>query len=233
MSDTDAHPPQLRPLASGETHLTPAVVPERGRARHLREKLAVLGAFAEQALVCEPGFDAAPALAALAGLAEREHPQAFRIDDRGWHAPWLGWGLAAEGALVDHHGGWPEIGPLIASLPPPWQLGALLALAFDEDLLLLDAVTLHPHWMVAALPGFWAPESSLGRPWSEPLPPAGHQRISMERSPTPRLHAHPRRTDAAFVDGRAWWRRERCTCWPLPGQAQVLVFRRADTEAVR
>ena len=50
--------PGLRRLAPGAPHLTPL----RPGSRLQREKLAVLSAFAHQALVCEPGFDARHAL---------------------------------------------------------------------------------------------------------------------------------------------------------------------------
>ena len=48
-------------------------------SRHQREKLAVLSAFAPQALLKAPGFDAAPALHALAAHAAAEHPQRFGV----------------------------------------------------------------------------------------------------------------------------------------------------------
>jgi hypothetical protein len=42
------------------------VAPNRGVARHLREKLAVFSAFAQSALLARPGFDAGPCIGALA-----------------------------------------------------------------------------------------------------------------------------------------------------------------------
>jgi hypothetical protein len=33
-----------------------------------------------------------------------------------------------------------------------------------------------------------------------------------------------------MVDGRSWWRHERCTCWPLPEQGQLIVLLRSETE---
>ena len=61
--------PGLRRLAPGALQLTPAAEPNRGVSRHLREKLAVLGAFRNQALLSSPGFDAGPVLQALAAHA--------------------------------------------------------------------------------------------------------------------------------------------------------------------
>jgi hypothetical protein len=69
--------PGLRRLADGTAQLTPNVAPERGTACHVREKLAVLQAFPTQALLSRDGFDARPALDALARHAAQEHPQAF------------------------------------------------------------------------------------------------------------------------------------------------------------
>jgi hypothetical protein len=72
--------PGLRRLPPGAVQLTPTVSPQRSLARHLREKLAVLGAFRDQALLQAPGFDAGPALAALAAHAAAEQPGALQID---------------------------------------------------------------------------------------------------------------------------------------------------------
>ena len=58
--------PGLRRIAPGAEQLTPNIAPERGTACHLREKLAVFQAYPWQALLSRDGFDAAPALDALA-----------------------------------------------------------------------------------------------------------------------------------------------------------------------
>ena len=79
--------PGLRRLAPGSSQLTPNVAPERGTACHLREKLAVLQAFPSQALLSREGFDAQPALDALARQAALEQPQALAIDAGTWHSP--------------------------------------------------------------------------------------------------------------------------------------------------
>ena len=90
--------PGLRRLAPGAVQLTPTVAqhrgaarpPHLGAARHLREKLAVLGAFAADAMCQVPGFDAAPALAALSAHAAAEHPSAWVQDSPACRAPGLG-----------------------------------------------------------------------------------------------------------------------------------------------
>jgi dimethylamine monooxygenase subunit A len=60
--------PGLRRMAAGDRHLTPSVAPNRGTARHLREKLAVLSAFAHCALLARQGFDAEPCIDDLAPM---------------------------------------------------------------------------------------------------------------------------------------------------------------------
>ncbi len=210
--------PGLRRLAPGARHLTPAVVPHRGHARHLREKLAVLSSFHGQALLCQAGFNAGPALAALAHHAANEHPQALRVDGERWHAPWLGWALDEHQTPQDTQTGWPEIGPLLLQLPAPWRRAALLALAFEEDFAILDAATGTLPWLAVALPSMWAPEDKIGRHFTEVHAPVADNRLivgaadhlvrlvtgtdTWERfvwtlSPHPRLHAHPQRVDPA------------------------------------
>ena len=68
--------PGLRRLAPGAKHLTPL----RPGSRHQREKLAVLSAFARQALASEPGFGARPALRRVCEQAAAEHPTTFAWD---------------------------------------------------------------------------------------------------------------------------------------------------------
>jgi len=172
--------PGLRRLGPGAApQLTPAVVPQRGAARHLREKLAVLWAFRDQALLCVPGFDARPALDALARQAAAEHPQALSITpglagDTGahghgdsWHAHWLGWRLDVDDEPHEQASAWPEIGSLLLQLPKPWRRTALLMLAFAEDLAIIDASSGTLPWLAVALPSMWAPEDKIGRHFTE------------------------------------------------------------------
>ena len=62
--------PGLRRVEAGAMQLTPLTP----GSRHQREKLAVLSAHASHALAVQPGFDATPALRALAaGLKTRRY----------------------------------------------------------------------------------------------------------------------------------------------------------------
>ena len=239
--------PGLRRLAPGAQQLTPSVVPTRGVARHLREKLAVLWAFPNQALLCEPGFDAAPALAALAAFAAIEHPLAFAVHGERWHAPWLGWAL--DGGLLpqDTGTGWPEIGTLLQQLPANWRRAALLSLAFEEDFAILDGATASLPWLAVALPSMWAPEHKIGRSFAQVHAPVADNRLVVSAAPQlvklvtqgerwerfvwtftahPRLHGHPDRVDPArwpagladdALAAQTWWRTERQTFLPVAG----------------
>jgi hypothetical protein len=175
--------PGLRRLAPGATQLTPSVAPQRGLARHLREKLAVLGAFAGQALLCMPGFDPRRALDALAALAAAEHPAALQIVDRHWQAPWLGWSVDAQAQPQDLGGGWPEIGPLLAQLPADWRHAALLSLAFAEDFAILDRSSGTLPWLAVALPSMWAPEHKVGLGFAELHAPVADNRLILAAAP--------------------------------------------------
>jgi hypothetical protein len=85
--------PGLRRLAPGARQLTPSTA---GGA-HLRAKLQVLGERHHEALCVQPGFDALPALQALAAQARHEWPQALQGDPAGRiDAPLLGWGVQGE-----------------------------------------------------------------------------------------------------------------------------------------
>ena len=214
--------PGLRRLAPGAAQLTPTVAPHRGVARHLREKLAVLGAFADQALCCVPGFDPEPALAALSAHAAAEQPQAWSDDGQSCQAPGLGWALNAQARPQATGSDWPEIGPLLAGLAPEWRRPALLALAFAEDFAVADAASSSVPWLAVALPSSWAPQDKVGRSFAEIHAPVADNRLIVsaadqllrlvtgqdDNSPrwerfvwsvTPhrRLHAHPARVDPA------------------------------------
>jgi len=205
--------PGLRRLAAGARHLTPC----GPGSRHQREKLAVLSAFAGQALVCRSGFDPAPALAALAAHATAEHPAHFRWDGRqaaalGVHVPTDGRDVCDEQPGVFGLGD--EVGRCLRALPPPWRLAGLLSLAFEEDFALLDGRDGTVPWMAVALPSHWAPEEKVGlslggvhapvadngrllaaAQWLPALVCAGpaHERFVWSVGTHARLHAHPRR----------------------------------------
>ena len=221
--------PGLRRLAPGTRQLTPTGGPQRHMARHLGEKLAVLSCFREQALLRVPGFNAQPALQALATHAAAEHPQALQINGGAWHAPGLGWQLDGDDTPQQTGPAWPEIGTMLRDMPRPWRRTALLSLAFAEDFAVVDANTGTLPWLAVALPSMWAPETKLGRSFAEAHAPVADNRLIMTAAPQlvrmvtgverwerfvwtltahPRLHGHPDRVDparwpASLTDGNA------------------------------
>lgn len=202
--------PGLRRLAPGAKQLTPAVEPHRGLSRHLREKLAVLWAFRDQALLCQPGFEAGPALAVLAAQAEAEHPQAFRIRDEHWQALDLGWML--DGDLQPRAIGrdWPEVGTLLGEITPEWRRAALLCLALAEDFAIVDGASGSLPWLAVALPSKWAPETKIGRRFSAVhAPVADNQQILAAAEPLLRLitGVTPPSAEAATGGGADRWER--------------------------
>ena len=207
--------PGLRRLASGEAQLTTA----RPGSRHQREKLAVLGAFARQALLAEPGFDATAALHALAAHAAAEHPAHVRWDGR--RAEALGVrvdGDDVEQARAGVFGHGDEVARCLRALPPGWRLAGLLALAFEEDFAVVDGTRGTIPWLAVALPSHWAPETKVARHFAEVHAPVADsarllaasdaltrlvtgperwERFVWTVTPHPRLHAHPARVDPA------------------------------------
>ncbi len=257
--------PGLRRLAPGATQLTPAAP----GSRHQREKLAVLSAFASQALLAEPGFDAAPALDALCRHAAAEHPAHFAWDGRRAVAPRLRVAVAAgevEPLGAGDFGLGDELGRCLRGLPPDWRLAGLLSLAFAEDFAVVDGRRGTIPWLAVCLPSHWAPEEKIGRHFAEVHAPVADNRLIVGAADAltklvtgpdrwerfvwtvtrhPRLHAHPARCDpapwpaAADADAlvaQAWFRTERQTFVPLPGQAQAVftihVEQRRLAEAV-
>jgi hypothetical protein len=241
--------PGLRRLATGAHQLTPAAP----GSRHQREKLAVLGAFAGQALLAAPGFDAAPALDALLAQAAQEHPRHMAWD--GERARSLGVTVDASGTLRQDapgafgHGD--EVARCLRALPTAWRLAALASLAFEEDFAVVDGTRGTIPWLAVALPSHWAPEAKVGRHFAEVHAPVTDsarllaasealtrlvtgpqrwERFVWTVTPHPRLHAHPARVDgwpptldAATIASQAWWRTERQTFVPLP-ERRLAVF---------
>jgi dimethylamine monooxygenase subunit A len=153
--------PGLRRLAAGAQQLTPNRLGDRA----LAEKLAVLAAHADQALLSVDGFDAMPALHALAAQAAAEHPNAFALIGAGhWQACHLGWSLQ-HGTPVG--AGPAEIGDCLRALPENWRAAALLALAFAEDFAVIDGTTARIPWLAVCLPSHWAPEDKVGRHFAQ------------------------------------------------------------------
>lgn len=242
--------PGLRRLAPGSTQLTP-VAPG---SRHQREKLAVLSAFADQALVARPGFDATAALDALCRHAAAEHPAVWAWDGTAAQALDLGVRVGAGGHSVEQvsagiFGLGDEISRAVSLQQPAWRLPALLSLAFEEDLAVVDASDATVPWMAVALPSHWAPEDKVGRHFAQIHAPvadgellrrAGEALTRLVTGPerwerfvwnvtdSPRLHTHPRRVSSdrwshdpqAQGLPRAWFRSERQTFIPVPDAGQ-------------
>jgi len=157
--------PGLRRVAPGAPQLTPSA----RDGRHLREKTAVLGRFAGQALLSLPGFDEAAVLSAIAREAERVCPDAWRAEATSSGrlrvaAPRLGWALDDGQPVGD---GDAAIGAVLAALPPTQRAAALLSLAFEEDFAVIDGATATLPWLAVCLPSRWAPESKIGRHFAE------------------------------------------------------------------
>lgn len=213
--------PGLRRLAPG----TPQLTPLAPGSRHQREKLAVLSAFADQALLVRPGFDAGPALTTLAAEAAQQHPLHLRWDGRRAVAPRLGVQVEDDHAAdlaAGEFGVGDEIGRCLRGLPAGWRLAGLLSLCFAEDFAIVDAADGSIPWLAVALPSHWAPEAKVGRHFAEVHAPVADSQLLLaasERLTTlvtgpqrwerfvwtitghPRLHAHPRRTDPARWPG--------------------------------
>jgi len=238
--------PGLRRLALGAPQLTPNRLGDRA----LAEKLAVLTRDAGQALLIAPGFDAQPALRALAGHAAAEQADAFGWDgaDR-WQAHHLGWSLA-NGEPVG--AGPAAIGACLRALPVEWRAAGLLALAFAEDFAVIDGATACIPWLAVCLPSHWAPEDKIGRHFAQVHAPVADNQVLLAASEhlarlvtgTDRwerfvwtitrhtgLSQHPERCDAApwsadasadALAARAFFRTERQTFIPLADRAQAL-----------
>ncbi len=219
--------PGLRRLAPGARQLTPL----SPGSRHQREKLAVLSAFAHQALLARDGFDPSPALQALATHAAREHPAQFRLDDHAASSPALGVAVRygeVEQRAAGRFGLGDEVARCLRALAPEWRLPGLLSLAFAEDFAIVDARDATIPWLAVCLPSHWAPEHKVGRHFAEVHAPvadnalllaAGERLMALVAGPErwerfvwtvtrhPRLHAHPDRVerepwpDAAAPDG--------------------------------
>lgn len=207
--------PGLRRLAPGARQLTPLAP----GARHQREKLAVLSAFPERALVQVTDFDAAPALSALMRQASAEHPDAWSWDGRRATAPRLGVAVEGDEVIALGEGSFglgDEVARCLRGLPAAQRLAGLLALGFAEDLAIVDGTTGHIPWIAACLPSHWAPQDKVGRHFAEVHAPvadnatllrAGDHLMRLVCGPDrwerfvwtvtrhPRLHAHPLAVD--------------------------------------
>ena len=209
--------PGLRRLAPGSAQLTPLAP----GSRHQREKLAVLSAHAGHALAVQPGFDAWPALHALATQAAHEHPQAFGWDGHCATAKHLGVAVADGEPLQLRRGDFGlgnEVQRCLQQLPEAWRLAGLLCLAFVEDFAVIDGASATIPWIAACLPSHWAPEHKVGRHFAEVHAPVADNALLVQAGDHlmrmvcaeqrwerfvwnvtrhPRLTAHPALTDAA------------------------------------
>jgi dimethylamine monooxygenase subunit A len=245
--------PGLRRLPAGAKQLTPL----GPGSRHQREKLAVLSAFASQALTAREGFDATPALAAVCTQAAQEHPQHFAWD-RG-RASALGVSVGADGGVAQDRPGpfglGDEIARCLGGLAPAWRLAGLLSLAFAEDFAIVDGAGATIPWLAVALPSHWAPEEKVGRHFADVHAPVADntlivnaaaaltrmvtgserwERFVWNVSPSPRLHAHPARVDprrwALTPIERAWFRSERQNFIPLPERREAVFLIGVDVQ---
>ena len=209
--------PGLRRMADEALHLTPA----GPGSRHQREKLAVLSTLPLQALQVVPGFDASPAVRALAAHAAREHPRSFAWD--GERAVAKALGVAVQGGQVEDlaagsFGLGDELGRCLRGLPAEWRLAGLLCLAFDDDFALVDGASGTLPWLAVALPSHWAPQGKIGRHFREVHAPVADNALLLRASDHlmrmvcgperwerfvwnvtrhPRLNAHPADVDPA------------------------------------
>lgn len=239
--------PGLRRLAPGTAQLTPVAA----GSRHLREKLAVLQRWPSQALLTAPGADPTPALQALSSIAAEAHRDTWQVaPDDTWHAPVLGCSVAPDGSLQTDAASWAEPARALAALPPGLRRSALLALAFAEDLALVDAVSGSLPWLAVCLPSHWAPRDKIGQRFAEAHAPvaeadmvrqAGAHLMKLVCGPdawerfvwtitdSPWLHGHPDRAPHAWPrdldpgrPGDVWFRTEHQCFIPMPALQQAV-----------
>ena len=137
------------------------------------------------------------------------------------------------------------------ALPASQRRAALLALAFLEDLAIVDGQRASLPWLAVCLPSHWAPRDKVGRSFAQahaPVAdaellrqagahlmklvcgPGGWERFVWTISDHPWLHAHPDRGghhpwSADFdpaAPGSAWWRTERQSFIALPALGQAV-----------
>lgn len=229
--------PGLRRRAADAPLLTSC----RPGGRHLQERLAVLRGAWPASLLQQDGFDAMPALQRLADALAQAHPDAWRVQGTAWQAPQLGWSADTIDGTVQALGGPADIGEVLRALPPAWRAAGLLALAFEEDLALIDGRSATLPWLAVALPSHWRPGDKIGRHFAEVHAPvadntlllaAGEhlmrlvsggqrwERFVWTLTPHAGLDAHPDRcrpawpADPLAVPDAAHWRSEHQTFWP-------------------
>ena len=201
---------------AGAAQLTPSAP----GGRHLREKIAVLGSFADQALLSTPAFDERAVLRAVADEAARSCPGTFvvatthRGRDRGsTRRCSAGRSTPARRRRrrpVDRRRSSPPC-------PPRDGRARCSALAFEEDFAVLDGASATIPWLAVCLPSRWAPEDKVGRHFAAVHAPVADNEMLVAASASlarlvtgderwerfvwtisadPRLHQHPARGDA-------------------------------------
>lgn len=208
--------PGLRRLAAGSAQLTPLAP----GSRHQREKLAVLGAFAGDALCAAPGFEPGPALAALFEHAAAEWPAQWRHEAgtgrvvAAQQAVAVGSDGAVERLASGVFGNGDELSRCLQALPAGWRRAALFALSFAEDIAFVDGASGTIPWLAVCLPSHWSPPEKVGRPFAEVHAPVADNQLLLQASASlmklvtggerwerfvwnvtdhPRLHTHPAR----------------------------------------
>lgn len=225
--------PGLRRLEAGAPQLTPLEAGDAAR----REKLSILMHDWPRALLCEPGFDSVPPLAALAAQADREHP---------------GWRERVEADA--------QVQACVQALPVEWRAAARFCLAFAEDFAVIDGESTRIPWLAVCLPSHWAPEEKIGRPFAQVHAPVADNALlvaaagslaklvsaderwerfvwTITRQAT--LDAHPHRvpkshwpreaTPDELADG-AFFRTERQTFIPMAAQRQAVFTIHVETQ---
>lgn len=239
--------PGLRRLAPEARQLS-ALTPDDPA---FAEKLAVLERSPGEALLAVPGFDALPALRALAEEASLQCPGAFRIDDDGLAACMLGWRVGWHGERLEAlPGAHAAAGACLAALPAEKRLPGLYALALHEDLAIVDGASGSLPWLAVCLPSHWVPSDKLGRSFaavhapvadnatllaaSEHLvrlvcQPQRWERFVWTLTPHAALDRHPHRHPAVAwptapqeIVARAQWRTEHQSFIPLPKLGQAV-----------
>jgi dimethylamine monooxygenase subunit A len=237
--------PGLRRLAPGAAQLSP--LPPGSPV--FAEKLAVLQRHAEQALVAHDGFDAQPALLALARQAALDCPEAVRLDGAELHSPALGLHVRLDGGELHgeatYHAG---AAAALQALPPPWRAAGLLSLALHADFAVVDGASGTLPWMAVCLPSHWDPVEKVGRHFTEVHAPVADnatllaagahlmrlvceeqrwERFVWTLTPNPAYDHHPRRRasipwPAQEPAACAHLRTEHQTFIPLPGLHQAV-----------
>lgn len=217
--------PGLRRLASGAAQLSP--LPPSSPV--FAEKLAVLQQHANQALVARDGFDARPALQALAQQAALDCQGAVQLDGEWLHSPALGLRVRPEtGELHAQAGHHADAFAALHALPPPWRAAGLLSLALQADFSVVDGASGTLPWMAVCLPSHWDPVEKVGRHFTEVhAPVADNATLLTAGAHLMRLVCEEQRWERfvwTFTPNSAYDhhpRRRASTSWPMEARAVV------------